>query len=949
MVNMVSMTPILLFFIICKVANGYLHIIKPHHMDIFLDRKHLIDQNTIIASPPSSLLTGCISARVRLLRSTAADDNDVKSGMDTAVLRDTSQYRHQYKARMKPRERREKKGKYWSTEDKHRQVDKVLQAARYGQVNSTVQQNKDASRAAGVSDGKKLYKMASSDDHSESFGPVSIDSNNNMNKKSDRRRKNNKYDNQSDDDIVSITDANHAIITAGRLGRIDDALEIFEALSDRATDTRRNMDVSKGNNNYHEHRPIMNNLGYGPDLMTYNNIIWSTGNAGRFELAKSLYSQLKDEISSKGLRFRPNVYTFGSLIHGCVKAKAYKQALLYLDEMEDQGIAPNQIVFTSAMEACAESGRYKEATSVMERMTRLGMKPDLTMVNAAIKACSLAGAMDDADTLADTLREYGAMDVFTYHTLMMGNTKLGRHYRVLNLYDEAIQSSAQLDGGIYSLAMLSALNCGLYPNVPRIADRARKEGVALTEASYTILIQALAEAGAGQEAVKCLDTMITEGLKPNVISYAAAMTASREKPKVVIELLNRMKQNDIAPNTVVLTSAINSLAREGGEFTDMAFSILIDMENNGPDPNIYTYNTMVRAFAEAGRLDEALELLEKIKSRGFSPDRFTFTTLLLAAGRRATICSGKKMNQQETEDLTEKSSAAVSDIMRQMKSAGIVPDEIAYGAAIDAHRRANNSLKAVECLHDMYTANLEPIATHYNLVLRTLRDEGYIDKMYKMAIAIGKKADAKVNTNTFELTIEALLGEDRWKEALVILKIMETMHFKPTLGVYVALVEKLEKARQFRAVMTLYRAMVKDGYDFYENTVLNEIFKKIVSIKLNTKEGNTKGLNDDSNLSSEVGLTRTIKKKANAKSNTNKLNRKKDKALRKDFKMATSSSTIDMEEEEEEEEEECIENLKDATKGNLPDIPSLGNIDKDGDVADTDVVGVLEELQQTLI
>ena len=88
-------------------------------------------------------------------------------------------------------------------------------------------------------------------------------------------------------------------------------------------------------------------------------------------------------------------------------------------------------------------------------MISRGMKPDLTMVNAAIKACSLAGAMDDAETLAQTLREYGAMDVFTYHTLMMGNTKLGRHHDVLRLYEEAIQSSAQLDGGVYSLAMLS--------------------------------------------------------------------------------------------------------------------------------------------------------------------------------------------------------------------------------------------------------------------------------------------------------------------------------------------------------------------------------------------------------------------------------------------------------------------------------------------------------------
>jgi hypothetical protein len=97
--------------------------------------------------------------------------------------------------------------------------------------------------------------------------------------------------------------------------------------------------------------------------------------------------------------------------------------------------------------------------------------------------------------LEGTLREYEAMDLFTYHTLMMGNTKLARHQRVLTLYEEALCSNACLDGGIYSLAMLASLNCGLYQQVPRIADQARGGGIALTEAAYTILIQALGAAG----------------------------------------------------------------------------------------------------------------------------------------------------------------------------------------------------------------------------------------------------------------------------------------------------------------------------------------------------------------------------------------------------------------------------------------------------------------------
>ena len=42
------------------------------------------------------------------------------------------------------------------------------------------------------------------------------------------------------------------------------------------------------------------------------------------------------------------------------------------------------------------------------------------------------------------------------------------------------------------------------------------------------------------------------------------MAANREKPQVVLGLLDRMYASKLDPNTVVLTTAINALAREGG-------------------------------------------------------------------------------------------------------------------------------------------------------------------------------------------------------------------------------------------------------------------------------------------------------------------------------------------------------------------------------------------------
>lgn len=68
-----------------------------------------------------------------------------------------------------------------------------------------------------------------------------------------------------------------------------------------------------------------------------------------------------------------------------------------------------------------------------------------------------------------------------YHNHVSNISNLGAYHKVMALYERAIASHTQLDGGVYSLAMLSALNCGSFYTVQRIANRAHQENVPLTE------------------------------------------------------------------------------------------------------------------------------------------------------------------------------------------------------------------------------------------------------------------------------------------------------------------------------------------------------------------------------------------------------------------------------------------------------------------------------------
>ena len=74
-----------------------------------------------------------------------------------------------------------------------------------------------------------------------------------------------------------------------------------------------------------------------------------------------------------------------------------------------------------------------------------------------------------------------------------------------------------------------------------------------------------------------------------------------------------------------------------------------------------------------------------------------------------------------------------------------------------------------------------------------------------MIIGLSAKEGSRINGNSFELTIEALLEAGSWREALLVVKLMNQSIFQPSLETCIRVVESLEKARQYKAVC---------GYEF---------------------------------------------------------------------------------------------------------------------------------------
>ena len=127
--------------------------------------------------------------------------------------------------------------------------------------------------------------------------------------------------------------------------------------------------------------------------------------------------------------------------------------------------------------------------------------------------------------------------------------------------------------------------------------------------------------------------MKVKGILANEYSYSAVIAACRSRPATVISLLQQMKTEQIIPNEVVLSAAISSLVSSGNtNYTNYAFTLYQDMEENGPTPNLFTYNALIQLFAQSGQLGKALEIFSVILKKGLAPNYHTYTSLIVACG-----------------------------------------------------------------------------------------------------------------------------------------------------------------------------------------------------------------------------------------------------------------------------------------------------------------------------
>ncbi|KAJ6769696.1 REPEAT-CONTAINING PROTEIN putative-RELATED [Salix purpurea] len=185
-----------------------------------------------------------------------------------------------------------------------------------------------------------------------------------------------------------------------------------------------------------------------------------------------------------------------------------------------------------------------------------------------------------------------------------------------------------------------------------------------------------------------------EGFNAHLISLYGSAGMFDNARKVFDEMLERDCARTVLSFNALLGACVKSKKFDEAEGLFKVLSKELEIE-----PDLVSYNTVLKAFCEMGSLDSAVTLLDEMEKKGLEPDLITFNTLLNGFYAKGRFVDGER-------------------IWEQMKEKNVEPDVRSYNAkllGLALERRMEDAVKAVE---EMKSGGIQLDTFSYSALIR---------------------------------------------------------------------------------------------------------------------------------------------------------------------------------------------------------------------------------------
>ncbi|KAK4799133.1 hypothetical protein SAY86_024498 [Trapa natans] len=186
-----------------------------------------------------------------------------------------------------------------------------------------------------------------------------------------------------------------------------------------------------------------------------------------------------------------------------------------------------------------------------------------------------------------------------------------------------------------------------------------------------------------------------------VYSKLISVMGKKGQTRMAMWLFSEMRNSGCRPDTSVYNSLITAHLHSKDKAKALSKALGYFGKMKGMErckPNIVTYNILLRAFAQAGNVEQVNDLFKDLKESIISPDIYTFNGVMDAYGKNGMILE-------------------MESVLSRMKSNQCKPDIITFNLLIDSYGKRQEFEKMEQVFKSLLRSKEKPTLPTFNSMI----------------------------------------------------------------------------------------------------------------------------------------------------------------------------------------------------------------------------------------
>ncbi|XP_031488526.1 pentatricopeptide repeat-containing protein At5g50390, chloroplastic [Nymphaea colorata] len=362
--------------------------------------------------------------------------------------------------------------------------------------------------------------------------------------------------------------------------------------------------------------------GFQPDRYLVNRVLLVYVRSAAMAGARQLFEQMPNK----------DLISFNMMITGFVDSGEYEEALILFLQLWEEVSDASPRTFASVLRACAGLANISIGKQFHCCLLKMKMNRDIFIDCALIDMYGKCGSIKDAQLVFD---EMPKKTVVGWNSIIAAYALHGYSEKAMDLYYEMQHLGVKMDHFTYSMVVRLCVRLASHEHAKQAHAGLIRNGYGLDIVANTALVDFYSKWGRLEDARHVFDNMVSK----SIISWNALIAGygNHGRGGEAVELFELMLSNGMRPNHVTFLAVLSACSYSG--LWEQGWHYFESMTRDFKlKPRAMHYACMIELLGREGHLDEAFAL---IRDAPFKPTKNMWAALLTACRMHKNLELGK--------------------------------------------------------------------------------------------------------------------------------------------------------------------------------------------------------------------------------------------------------------------------------------------------------------------